>query len=139
VPSWDGLLTAAAGLYAGALDLRDPQISPIYGSFDGFPPTLLVTGTRDLLLSDTVRAHVALRTAGAVADLLVFEGMSHGDYLIAATSPGLVSSLANSIDSLLPTSALLSGDRLTASASSARLSRWVWADAVPARERRADP
>jgi epsilon-lactone hydrolase len=87
VPSWDGLLTAAAGLYAGALDLRDPQISPIYGSFDGFPPTLLVTGTRDLLLSDTVRAHVALRTAGAVADLLVFEGMSHGDYLIAATSP----------------------------------------------------
>lgn len=66
---------------------NDARVSPIYGSFEGFPPTLLVTGTRDLLLSDTARTHVKLREAGATADLLVFEGMSHADYLIEFASP----------------------------------------------------
>jgi acetyl esterase/lipase len=47
----------------------------------------LVTGTRDLFLSNTVRAHTKLRAAGVTADLLVFEGVSHGDYAVEATSP----------------------------------------------------
>ena len=84
---WDGVVDAMARLYAGDLALTDPTIAPIYGSFDGFPPTLLASGTRDLMLSDTVRAHIKLREAGAEADLLVFEGSSHGDYLKEAKSP----------------------------------------------------
>ena len=32
----------------------------------GFPPAILTSGTRDLLLSDTVRAHRKLRRAGVV-------------------------------------------------------------------------
>ena len=40
----------------------------------------LVTGTRDLLLSITVRAHRKLKVAGVVADLNVYEGLSHGEY-----------------------------------------------------------
>jgi acetyl esterase/lipase len=47
----------------------------------------LATGTRDLFLSNTVRTHIKLREAGVVADLLVYEGMSHGDYLHEAASP----------------------------------------------------
>ena len=43
--------------YANGRDLKDPLISPLYGDFKGFPPTYLVTGTRDLFLSDTVRVH----------------------------------------------------------------------------------
>ena len=85
--TYDGLLEGAARLYAGDHDLKDPLISPIYGDFHGFPPTFLVTGTRDLFLSCTVRAHTALRAAGAVADILVFEGVSHGDYATEADSP----------------------------------------------------
>ena len=72
-----GFLDAAARLYAGGKDLRDPDISPIYADLHGLPPTILTTGTRDLFLSNTVRTHRALRAAGVPATLEVFEGMSH--------------------------------------------------------------
>ena len=76
----DGWLGEAAKLYANGHDLRDPQLSPIYGDFAGFPPTILTSGTRDLFLSNTVRTHRKLRQAGVVADLHVFEGQSHAQY-----------------------------------------------------------
>jgi acetyl esterase/lipase len=79
--SYEGLLAGAAHLYAGSNDIKDPLISPIYGDVTGFPPTYLVSGTRDLFLSNTVRAHRKLRTAGVVADLNVYEGISHAQYL----------------------------------------------------------
>ena len=51
------------------------------------PSTFLIAGTRDLLLSATVRTHIKLRQAGVVVDLLVYEGVSHGDYLHELASP----------------------------------------------------
>ncbi len=85
--TYDGFLGAAARLYADGRDLRDPLISPVYGDFEGFPPTCLITGTRDMFLSDTARTHRKLRAAGVVADLHVYEGVAHADYLILADSP----------------------------------------------------
>ncbi len=79
--TYDGLLEGAAKLYADGRDLKTPLISPVYGGFKGFPPTYLVTGTRDLFLSDTVRVHRKMRVADVVAELNVYEGVSHGDYL----------------------------------------------------------
>lgn len=65
-------------LYAGGHDLRDPLISPVFGDFTkGFPPTILTSGTRDLLLSSTVLLHRALRRAGLEAELHVWEAMAH--------------------------------------------------------------
>lgn len=84
--TYDGVLGAMAKLYAGDEDLQHPLISPIYGDFGGFPPTQLVTGTRDMFLSDTARVHRALRGAGAVADLHVYEGLSHAEYLMVPES-----------------------------------------------------
>ncbi len=78
--TWDGWLGRAAKLYAGNVDLKDPQLSPIYGDFHGFPPTILTSGTRDLFLSNTIRTHRKLRRAGVIADLNVYEGMSHAQY-----------------------------------------------------------
>jgi acetyl esterase/lipase len=70
---------AARELYTNGHDLRDPYLSPVYGDFTkGFPPTLLATGTRDVLLSDTVRLHRALRRAGVPAELHVLEAAPHG-------------------------------------------------------------
>jgi epsilon-lactone hydrolase len=83
----EGWLGEAAKLYANGHDLKDPMLSPIYGDMHGFPPTILTSGTRDLFLSNTVRVHRKLRDAGVVADLIVFEGMSHAQYNIAADSP----------------------------------------------------
>lgn len=83
----DGLLDGSAKLYANGHDLKDPYLSPIYGDLSGFPPTFLVTGTRDLFLSNTVRTHRKLRDAGTVADLVVIEGMSHADYYLLPDAP----------------------------------------------------
>jgi monoterpene epsilon-lactone hydrolase len=69
------------GIYANGHDLRDPYLSPLFGDFTkGFPPTFLQSGTRDRLLSDTVRMHRALLAAGIDAELHVWEGMPHGSF-----------------------------------------------------------
>jgi monoterpene epsilon-lactone hydrolase len=68
-------------LYANGHDLTNPYISPLYGDFaKGFPPTFLQSGTRDLLLSDTVRMHRALLRAHVPAELHVWEAMPHGGF-----------------------------------------------------------
>lgn len=77
----DGFCDAATRFYAGDHDLKDPMLSPVYGDMHGFPPTILTTGTRDLLLSNTVRVHRKLRAAGVEAALQVFEGQSHAHYI----------------------------------------------------------
>jgi acetyl esterase/lipase len=78
--SYNGWLVHAAKLYANGHDLKDPQLSPIYGDFKGFPPAMLTSGTRDLFLSLTVLTHRKLRQAGVDAELQVYEGMSHAQY-----------------------------------------------------------
>ena len=83
----DGRCDAMARLYANGHDLKDPLLSPVYGDMHGFPPTLLTTGTRDLLLSNTVRVHRKLRQAGVEADLHVYEGQSHAHYMRSSTAP----------------------------------------------------
>lgn len=81
-PLLPGRLTGATLLYADGHDLRDPYLSPLHADFErGFPPTILATGTRDLLLSDTVLMHRALRRAGVAAELHVFEAAGHGGFL----------------------------------------------------------
>jgi epsilon-lactone hydrolase len=85
--SFDGAGSGMAALYAGQAGVRDPLVSPIFGDFSGFPPTILTTGTRDILLSDTVRAHRAMRAAGVESQLEVHEAMSHAEYIYAFDSP----------------------------------------------------
>ena len=82
----DGWLGDAAKLYANGHDLKDPMLSPVYGDLSGFPPTILTSGTRDLFLSNTVRVHRKIREAGGVVDLIVFEGLSHAQYLSSPAS-----------------------------------------------------
>jgi monoterpene epsilon-lactone hydrolase len=68
-------------LYAAGHDLRDPYVSPLFGDFaKGFPPTLLLSGTRDLFLSNTVLLHRRLRAAGVPAELHVVEAAGHGRF-----------------------------------------------------------
>jgi len=85
--AYEPLLSAAATLYANGHDLKDRRLSPVYGDFRGFPPTILTTGTRDLFLSNTVRVHRKLRQAGVVAQLEVYEGQSHAQYMPDTTAP----------------------------------------------------
>ncbi len=76
-----GSLMSANLLYASGADLTHPYLSPLFGRFfDGFPPTLIQSGTRDLFLSNAVRLHRAMRRSGVAADLHVFEAMPHGGF-----------------------------------------------------------
>jgi acetyl esterase/lipase len=88
------LLTTLSGqavvlgvMYAGELGINDPYVSPIYGDFSNFPPTYIISGTRDILLSDAVRVHRALRRTGVEADLHIYEGQAHGDYIFVLNAP----------------------------------------------------
>ncbi len=78
---YDGFLRACFEAYVPSKDFSSPLISPVRGDLENFPPTILISGTRDLLLSDTVRMHRALRKAEVEAQLHVYEGQSHADYI----------------------------------------------------------
>jgi epsilon-lactone hydrolase len=66
-----------SGEYAPNTDSRDPVLSPLYADLHGMPPTLLVTSTRDLLLSNTTIFHRALLGARVDAQLVVYEALPH--------------------------------------------------------------
>jgi acetyl esterase/lipase len=72
-PSKGGADTA----YVGSTDVKDPVLSPMFADLTGFPPTLLITSTRDLLLSGTTIFHRALKRAGVDTELVVFEALPH--------------------------------------------------------------
>lgn len=77
--TWHNQLDKAARAYAGTTPLDDPLVSPINATWDAsLPPSVIMTGTRDLLLSDCVRLYWRLREAGARTELRVWEGMWHG-------------------------------------------------------------
>lgn len=69
--------------YFEVVDRNDPLASP--GDYDKvmakFPPSLLITGTRDFSLSSVVYTHAQLTRLGVKADLHVWEGMGHGFYV----------------------------------------------------------
>jgi monoterpene epsilon-lactone hydrolase len=75
----DGFCDAGTKVYAAGHDFKDPLLSPVYGDMS--------SGTRDLLLSNTVRVHRKLRQSGVEATLQVFEGQSHAQYYRDDTSP----------------------------------------------------
>jgi len=71
-------LRKAADVYAGNGDIKDPEISPIYANFPrDLPPTMILTGTRDLFLSNCVRLYRAMKHADIKVELNAWEGMWH--------------------------------------------------------------
>ena len=76
--STEMFLKIAADAYAGDVPLNDPRVSPLFGEFNGdFPPTVVTTGTRDILLSDCVRLIDKLRDVDVETDLQIADGMWH--------------------------------------------------------------
>jgi len=68
--------------YMEGTDAHDPLVAPIVSLdvLSRFPPTLLISGTRDLCLSAALYTHSRLVKAGVEADLHVWDGMWHGFY-----------------------------------------------------------
>jgi acetyl esterase/lipase len=66
--------------YMSGSDRNDPLVWPALSLkvLSRFPPTLLISGTRDLGLSEVLYTHTRLVKVGVDADLHVWEGMWHG-------------------------------------------------------------
>ena len=81
-------LTRSAAAYADPVDQKNPYVSPVYGNYSqGFPPTLIQGGTREIFLSNFVRQYQALVQAGVPAILDLYEGMVHVFQPMAPDSP----------------------------------------------------
>jgi acetyl esterase/lipase len=90
------MLEPALRGYADPADWHHPLVSPLHGDFaPGYPPTLIQVGTREMLLSDGVRFHRALRDAGRSSRMEVFEGMPHVFQPLLAETPEGVSAWAD--------------------------------------------
>jgi monoterpene epsilon-lactone hydrolase len=77
LPTGDKSLAASVAPYIGQTARTDPILSPIHGDVSGFPPTLLLSSTRDALLSPTSIFGRALTEQGVDARLVVFDGLPH--------------------------------------------------------------
>jgi acetyl esterase/lipase len=66
--------------YLSSVDPKDPMVSPINSAeiLAKFPPTLLITGTRDFASSGALFTHEQLVKLGVDAELHVWEGLFHG-------------------------------------------------------------
>ena len=63
--------------YAEGMDVTYPMISPLFGNFEGFPPTYIQVGENEILLSDSIRLHKALVDANISVKIDRFPGMWH--------------------------------------------------------------
>lgn len=70
-------LSDLARIYLGAHDPADPRASPLFGSFDAFPPTLIDAGADEVLLSDATRLADRLAMVGGEVELHVWQGLIH--------------------------------------------------------------
>lgn len=78
VLTYSTLLVTGSKAYAGDVALDDPRVSPLYADLSkGFSPALIVVGTKEMLLSSSVRFYQALEAAGQSVKLDVYEGMWH--------------------------------------------------------------
>ena len=87
MPGGATMLDLVSG-YVAQTSRTDPGLSPLYADLANFPPTLLISSTRDQLLSQTAMFHRALLKAQVPAQLVVFEALPHAfwAYLIAPES-----------------------------------------------------
>ena len=66
--------------YFSEVDMNDPLVSPTASPaiLAKFPPTLLVTATRDFAMSGALNTDVRLTKAGVDSELHVWDGLFHG-------------------------------------------------------------
>lgn len=63
--------------YAKDQELKDPFISPLFGDFEGFPPTYIQVGENEILLSDSLRLHQVFIEKNVPVKIDIYSGMWH--------------------------------------------------------------
>lgn len=81
------LIDVFAQKYIGKMDATDPMISPLFGDFKGFPPTLIHVGGAEVLLDDSTRLAQRMNKAGVTVELEVWEDMMHVWHFMGGIMP----------------------------------------------------
>ena len=81
-------------------DPCDPAVSPLFGEMRGLPPTIITTGTRDMLMTMCLRFARALHRADVDVDTRVWNGLWHvfeyyDEYPESAESLGEIAEFLN--------------------------------------------
>jgi monoterpene epsilon-lactone hydrolase len=66
-----------AGAYLQGQDPSTPSASPLFADLAGLPPTLILIGTNDALLDDSLRLADCARDHGVAVTMSVVDGMYH--------------------------------------------------------------
>lgn len=68
-------------------DVRDPKLSPLFGSFKDFPSLLVHVSDQEILLDDARALVVAARRDGVTVSYKEFSGLAHVFHIFAAYVP----------------------------------------------------
>lgn len=74
-------------LFGGGWDASDPELSPLYADYSGFPPLLFTVGENEALRDDSVLAAHQARAAGVDAQLDVWPVLPHAFLLFERLFP----------------------------------------------------
>jgi acetyl esterase/lipase len=85
---------AAGRRYAGALDLKDPRVSPLFGEFQGLPPLLVFASESEMLFDDSARLVERARAAGVDVRFEPRDGLAHVWPLFSSVMPEAREALA---------------------------------------------
>lgn len=84
----------AAAFYLGNADPRDPLVSPVYGTYEGFPPLLVHASTDEVLRDDAVRVAERARADGVTVEHRLWRRVPHVWQFFPAVLPEARESLA---------------------------------------------
>jgi triacylglycerol lipase len=73
--------------WAGNLSVTNPEVSPLYGSLKGLPPTTVYSGSLDSLAPDTVVLEQDAALAGAPISFVLAHGQIHDWIILTLDGP----------------------------------------------------
>lgn len=73
--AFDSLLDFS--MYTGSASLKDPDVSPLYADYAGFPPTFFFADDTEIFVSDTLASAQKLHQLGIRTTAYLTHGMFH--------------------------------------------------------------
>lgn len=70
-------LQQAAARYTSADNVKNPLVSPLFGSFTDFPPVFIQCAGKEILSADAERLAAKITAAGGIAELDIWPNMWH--------------------------------------------------------------
>lgn len=72
-----GYLQICARMYAGERSLSDGLVSPVNADLTGLPPALIMYGSAEILMDDSIHLYQQFGKAGIFSECIAFEGEQH--------------------------------------------------------------